>query len=437
MNRSLRMNILAGALGMFWLCAPLGAPLPLLMQAVEASATQLGILSAAWQIAMLAQIPSAFLAESQARRKPLWAATAILHRILWATPALLPWLLPDHRPLWPALLIAALGLSNLLANVGTASWQSWMADIVPPASAGRFWAIRQMLLSVGLIAGTALYGWLLDHTPTPNAPFLGFQWVFGLCSLLGIADILVHCLVEEPPHRPVPAATPWYQRLRLPFQTPGFPTLTAAMAAWIGAQSLLGYTLALPGFFSMVHLRETFGASYSQASLVFIAAALGAILFTPWLGPWMDRAGAQNVLSRLVFIGPLTMAGWWLAPAGSFQIGSFTLPKAIPCVAFAALFQGAAYTGTLLCQFRLTQMYTPSEGRTVAMAVHWSLTGIAGASGALAAGLLKDTLPSHGFSALGAHWQSYDLLVLIHLLLAWSVALPLCNKLAFSRSAPQ
>jgi len=141
MNRSLRINIASGAIGMFWLVAPLGAPLPLLMQAVAASATQLGILSAVWQIATLAQIPAAFLAESMARRKPLWAVTSILHRILWATPAALPWLLPHNRELWPIVLILALGLSNVLANTGTASWLSWMADLVPrnqPAVSGRY-----------------------------------------------------------------------------------------------------------------------------------------------------------------------------------------------------------------------------------------------------------------------------------------------------------
>ena len=57
MERSLRLNIAAGFFGMFWICGPLGAPLPLLMQAVEATSTQLGVLSAAWQVAMLAQIP--------------------------------------------------------------------------------------------------------------------------------------------------------------------------------------------------------------------------------------------------------------------------------------------------------------------------------------------------------------------------------------------
>ncbi len=429
MNRALRLNIVSGALGMFWLCAPLGAPLPLLMQAVNASSTQLGILSAAWQIAMLAQIPAAFIAESMKRRKPFWAIVTTLHRILWASPALLPWLFPDNRELWPVFLIAALGLSNLLANSGTASWLSWMADLVPPESAGRFWALRQLVLSLSMIVCTALYGWLLDHYAATDSPFLGFQWVFALCSLLGIADIAVHCFVHEPEHRRTQERKTCRERFASPFRNRGFTVLTAAMAGWVGAQSALGYTMGVPGFFSMVHLREAFGASYSQASMVFIAACVGAALFTPWLGSWMDRAGSQNVLTRLVFLGPISMAAWWIAKPGTWNLVGFALPAATTWMVFAALFQGAIYTGTLLCQLRLSQIYTPKEGRTLAMALHWSISGVGGALGAMGAGFLKDALPTGPLSWLPGQWHAFDLLVLLHALVAWVLVLPLMRIL--------
>ena len=90
LERSMRLNMLAGFLGMMWISVPLGMPLPLLMDAVQASGFQLGLLSAAWMLAMLAQIPSAFLVERLATRKPFWAIISIIHRCLWGVPALLP-----------------------------------------------------------------------------------------------------------------------------------------------------------------------------------------------------------------------------------------------------------------------------------------------------------------------------------------------------------
>lgn len=429
MERSLRLNIAAGFFGMFWICGPLGAPLPLLMQAVEATSTQLGVLSALWQVAMLAQIPAAFLAEGLGRRKTMWAVVTVAHRVLWAAPAVLSWLFPEAKGRLAVYLIAALGLSNLLANLGTASWTSWMADLVPPHSAGRFWAVRQRVLSVGLIVATALYGWLLDR-PEWQGSLEGFQWVFALCSVCGIADVLVHWYVDEPARKTPPVWGRVRERLRAPFRVRGFLTLTLLMAVWTGAQSLLGYTLAMPGFFSMVHLRESFGATYFQASLIFITAALGAGLFTGVLGPWMDRAGAAAVFRRLLVWAPVSMMAWWLAAPGHCGVGGHVWPAAVVLMALAALAQGAFLTGAFLCQFRLTQMCTVEEGRTVAMAVHWSIAGVGGAAGAVFAGWLKGVLSAGSGLSWPGHGYAFDVLVLLHVALAWLVAFPLSGRLS-------
>ncbi len=400
--------------------------MPLLMQAVHASSTQVGLLSAAWQAAMLAQIPAALIAEGRPSRKPMWATVTILHRILWMTPAFVPLLLPNSRHLWPLVLIGALAVSNFLANLGTASWLSWMADIVPPESAGRFWTIRQRIISVGLMGGTAAYGWILDHH-TAGDSVLGFQWVFALCGMFGVLDIVVHCFVHEPPVQVLCSEKPFWQRLAAPFETPGFLPLALLMAVWTGAQALVGYTLAMPGFFGMMHLREAFGATYSQASLIFIAAAFGAALFSGSLGPWMDRAGAVAVMTRMVVLTPLSMMAWWFAKPGELQLLGHAMPSAVVWMTLAAVVQGALCTGGMLCQFRLTQMYLPPTGRILATAVHWSIAGIGGALGAVGGGWLKDFIQNSGPLPGGRY--AFDVLVLLQVVLAWGVALPLCRSL--------
>src|SRR5688500_4141623 len=153
LERSLSRNTLAGFFGMLWMTAALGVPLPLLMQAVGASGFQLGLLSGTWQIATLAQIVSALAVENFPRRKPYWAAVSLVHRSLWIVPALLPFLLPARQDLWPWLIIGSLALANFLGQASTAPWQSWMADLLPSARAGRFWGERHRVLSYGLALG--------------------------------------------------------------------------------------------------------------------------------------------------------------------------------------------------------------------------------------------------------------------------------------------
>jgi hypothetical protein len=282
----MRLNITSGALGMVWMSVALGMPLPLLMEAVHASGVQLGILSAAWQFAMLAQLPSTLLVEHLRRRKPLWATVSIIHRALWGAPALLPILLPRQRDLWPIFIIGALATSNFLGQAGTGPWQSWIADLVPPERAGRFWGVRQRALSVGLAGGALFFGALLDKYSTVAHPFLGFQLVFGLAAIFGMSDILVHCAVFEPPLHLHPGQESIGRRILRPLRDRNFLLLTVGMGIWTGSQAMAGYTLGLPGFFAMAYVKDAFGATYSQASAGFFGRrALGIGWITSALAP--------------------------------------------------------------------------------------------------------------------------------------------------------
>lgn len=425
---ALRLNIIAGFFGMFWIAVPLGAPLPLMMQGMKASATQLGILSASWQIATVAQIPAAFLVERLKRRKTAWVVVCVCHRILWAAPAVVPLFFPDQRETWTVMIIACLSLSNFLANLGTASWLSWMADLVPAEIAGRFWAKRQSILSLALVLSTIVFGLILD-AHSPEHLLKGFQWVFGLCSVFGVADIVIHSFVKEPEQPPSQTITGIRIRLLEPFKTPGFGRLAFVMGIWTCAQSIIGYTIALPGFFSMVHLRQQYGASHAQASWIFCCAAFGALVLTPRLGRLIDSEGAPAVFTRLIGVIPFTMLGWWGAPKGVMAIGNTEVPMAIVYMAPVAMIQGGLLAGALLCQFRLTQMATCAQGRTVAMAIHWSVCGVGGCVGAMLAGVIQDRTPLKWLESLHGSWSAFDFLVLVSALICWLLVMPLALRL--------
>ena len=94
----------------------------------------------------------------------------------------------------------------------------------------------------------------------------------------------------------------------------------------------------------------------------------------------------------------------------------------------ASLVIGGFYGGVQLCQLRLTQLFTGSAGRTVAMAVHWSSVGVIGAAGALAGGWIKDHFPRAWSGVLlpgGAPFSYFQVLILLHVVIAWGIALPL------------
>ena len=433
------VNMVAGFLGTFWIGAAYGTPLPLFLQAVQASGLQLGLMGAVRQLALLAQLPGAFFVERQERRKTFWAVVVIAHRLLWLLPALLPWLWPEGRAWWPVLLIVVLGVSEIFAQAGSAPWLSWMADLLPPARAGRFWGVRARLLAASMVASALGFGWMMDRWNHPPHALLGFSLVFGLAALLGVADIVVHLAVAEPaPVRSAPGIPVW-ERIVAPLRDHDFRQLTLAMGAWTAALALPGYSAGTPGFFNVVYLQENFGASYSQSSWLIVASALGTVLWAPAIGHRIDRFGARKVALFLMAVGPVcTLAWFFVAPVAVSLPVVGPVPQPVLLMSVASLIIGGFYGGVLLCQLRLTQIFTGTAGRTVAMAVHWSTVGVIAAAGALAGGWIKDLFPPT-WSALqlpcGAPFSYFQTIILLHVIIAWFIAVPLLRRVG--KNPPQ
>lgn len=426
---SMRKNVAAGALGTVWLVAVYGLPLPLFMQAIHATGFQLGLMGAVRQAAMFTQLPSAFFVERLHRRKRYWATIATTHRSLWLVPAFLPLLWPTGEAHWVVVLIIALGLSDCLGNASTAPWLSWMADLLPAGRAGRFWGGRQRLLSSVVLVAALSFGWILDKAGQTQGSLLGFTVVFSIAAIFGIGDIVVHSGVVEPaPLRSAPGQSPW-KRLLVPLHHRDFRRVTLAMGAWTAALALPGYFNGTPGFFNVVYLHEAFDATYSEASWLILASALGAVLWSHTIGHRIDRHGARAVAMFLVAVGPLFTLAWFFASPSHITLPLIgPVPQPVLLMSAASLVIGGFYAGMQLCQYRLTQALTPNAGRTVAMAVHWSTAGVIGSIGALSGGWIKDHMPAAwGTWTIpgGAAFSYFHVLILLQVLLAWGVALPL------------
>ncbi len=435
---SMRKNVAAGALGTVWLVAVYGLPLPLFMQAIHATGFQLGLMGAVRQAAMFTQLPSAFIVERLHRRKPFWATIATTHRALWLVPAFLPLLWPAGKADWVVVLIVALGLSDCLGNASTAPWLSWMADLLPAGRAGRFWGGRQRLLSSVVLVAALSFGWILDKAGQTPGSLLGFTVVFSIAAIFGVGDIVVHSGVVEPaPLRSAPGQSPW-KRLLVPLHHRDFRRVTLAMGAWSAALALPGYFNGTPGFFNVVYLHEAFDATYSEASWLILASALGAVLWSHTIGHRMDRFGARAVAMFLVAVGPLFTLAWFFASPSHVLLPLIgPVPQPVLLMSAASLIIGGFYAGMQLCQYRLTQALTPNAGRTVAMAVHWSTAGVIGSIGALTGGWIKDHMPV-AWSAWtvpgGAAFSYFHVLILLQVLLAWGVALPLLASVRGGRA---
>lgn len=432
-RRGLKLNVVAGCLGMGWVAVAFGVTMTMFLEHLGASGLQIGLLVTAQQLAMLVQIPASVVSERMATRKPFWAWVALPHRLLWFVPATVPLWMAEAPAAMIWVVLGVVTVSFVLGQASVPIWFSWMADLVPERWVGRFWGWRQSIVTASFLAVTYGAGRMLDslaRDPDPARALSGFSVVFGVAAVLGTADILVHGFVPEPRPHPRVVGQRLLERIRAPFRNRDFLWLTLCMGTWF-------FSVGVFGSFAMVYLKRSFEASYSQLSALAISASTGAILAGLVLGPLMDRWGARLVGALLLLLGPLLNLVWFLVAPATVEFvipfaGPISLPQPILLVGSMNLITGALYSGIGLVQIKLLHSFSKSQGRTMAMAAHWTVVGVMGALGPLVGGAVMDWLahsPLPYRLPSGVPFSWFHVLVLLHVGSATLIALPLLLRI--------
>jgi MFS family permease len=401
------------------------------MESLGASGVMIGLIVTLQQAAMLMQVPGAYVAEHLQARKRVWAAGALLHRLLWIVPAVVPFLLPRGSTLAPLIVLGVVALSSVLAQSVSASWFSWMADLVPDHMRSRFWGNRQTVTMCVFLVATAVSGRILDRfSDASGTDYRGFCLVFLLATVLGCADIVVHLWVPEPRALHPVRGIGLRERILAPMRIPAFRTLTLAFGAW-------QFAVGLVGSFSLIYLKREFDVSYTELAVLGICASLGTLASGLVWGMVMETMGPRAFGAAALFLGGLTGIAWFLIRSTSLTVsvpvlGTVVVQQAVLVLVVANFLTGAFFSGVALCQLNLLASLAPRQGRTMAMAVHWTLVGLIGALGPFAGGAIADWFESHpvGFTlASGTAFSFFHALVLVHMAAVWFVTLPLLLRL--------
>jgi MFS family permease len=358
----------------------------------------------------------------------------ITQRLLWFVPALVPLISPS-RTAAVAVTLAVVSLSSLLGAAGTAPWFSWMIDLVPARMRGRFWAKRQSVTMLAFVLAMIGGGWLLDHTWSggPRTDHMsGFTWVFGIAATLGCLDLFIHLSVPEPRASTHTRTRSILSRIVSPFSNPDFLWVTLSFGVW-------SFGMGFLRSFGDIYMRREFSVSYLQLAIIAISASVGTVLAGFGLGKIMDHVGSRTAAIGMVIIAPMSGVVWFLMKPTtlvlSFLPGSPEIPQPVLLMIIVNLLVGGLYSGIALCQITLCSSATRREGRTMAMAVHWTAVGLLGALGPIIGGLVMDHLSAHPLQArlpTGIRWDFIHILVGLHVAVAWFGALPLLLRVRHS-----
>lgn len=420
----MRMNIVAGSLGSVWVAVVMGMPMTMLFEALGASGTLMGLAQSVRQATMALQIPGALLAEFAPRRKPPWATMTLLQRLLWFAPAFA--LLFKRSPeSVVAVTIGVTAIGSAMDSLTASSWHSWMADLIPEQSRGQFWSTRQGFTVAAMLFATLASGLVLDRMGVPGdgAHLLSFGVLFLAAAFFGTADIVVHLLVPEPRPAPRAAGQSVLKRILSPLRDRNFLSLTLAIGVWAFACNIT--------VLNQVYLKQVFDVTYSELALTNICASLGAVGAGFLLGRVIDRVGARPFTIVMMTVAPAFGIFWFVLTGDPVTVslpwlGERSIHQAILIMATQSLISGALYSAVGLGHLTLLGSLVPREGRTLAMAVHWTIVGLMGAVGPLCAGFVADHFAAHPSSVTlfgGTHFHFVHVVAILHMVLVWFVAL--------------
>lgn len=339
----------------------------------------------AMQISLLAALPPLFGAATQllaawlegriGRRRTLIVTAGLMHALTWFPLIWLPYLFPAYAL---STMVSCIVLYYGWIGLGSPLLASLLGDLVPRRRRGRFFGLRNRVMSLSSFAALLAGGLTLEYLELRDNAQLAFVLIFTVAGLARLYSVFQLARMHEPPLRPLaPLARPVLRDARF-----------VRFAAFTGAMSL---ALAVAGPFVAVYMLKDLGFSYVE-----FAAATGAFVLAQFVslrvwGRLADVFGNRAVLSVTSLLIPLVPLAWLLSSGFVWVL----------CLQLLA---GWAWAGYGLALGNYLHDIVPSGRRAHYWAAHNFLSTAGACLGALLGGWLSVRWPAQ-IEVLGRTFQ--------------------------------
>jgi MFS family permease len=377
-----------------------GAFLTGLVLSLGANDFQIGLLGALPFMAQCAQLLSPYIESRAGDRKPFAFHGLLVGRQIWWL-VILALLLPIGWKL--EVVFAVLAVSAIITMIVTPGWVSWLADVVPEKSRGRWLGTRNVALSASTVAATIGGSIILDRFRGSGEDIFGFVLLIAI-GCLG-ALVALRSLSRLPACAlPAETASPW-QGILEPVRRPAFRRLLGVFALW-------NVAIGLSGAFFAPHMLLNLHMTFVQIGLYTSGHGIVAVLLArPW-GDLIDRYGSKSVLVVCAF-------GIAFVPVVWLFVRDDRLWLLIPEV----ILSGAVWAGFNLAAFTLPIDRSPKKLRSAYLAVFAVVTGLAFFGASLLAGGLAESWRHFHWHVGGQTLINYHLLFSLSALLRFLTAL--------------
>ena len=364
-----------------------------------ASNLAIGLLAAGPFLANIFQIPAVLLIQKTRKRRSIAVAASLISRLWLLVYALIPLVFARHAL---SLLTIGIFVAAATAAFATCSWNSWMVDLVPDNTRGRFFSNRMTLSLAVVIPLSVIAGRFIDYYGSwfPEHGVFGYSVLFLVAFVLGVGGTVLLHLTPEPAMRKQTRSTSPLQALGAPFRDVNFRRLLNFTTIWA-----ISFNFAVPFF--VVYMFKRLALSLTTVIVFSVMSQLFYLLFLRVWGSLTDKYSNKSVMQLSGTILLVCMIVWPFT----------TLPGVyfltIPLLSLVHIFSGVALAGVFIASFNIAYKLCPSGDATAYLAVNGTLVSMGMGVGPILGGLLADTLESMELSltfrwlASKTEWSAY------------------------------
>ncbi len=345
--------------------------------ALGASSAQIGLLGALSGLGgALALLPGALLVERIGRRKEITlAGGGAIGRIMILLLVLLPFGVKGEAAVY--LFIGLVVIRETFGNLSLPAWTSLAADIVPLGQRGRYFASRNIAMTVTGMVTAFLAGVIINESGSPA----GYQWAFLLAFGCGAVSWFCFSRIKDPAPRPPPRAARASASPILGSVLTHKPFLALCLhsAVW-------NFALNVAGPFFNIYLVHDLKASMIQVGILTAATSLSSLPALRVFGPLADRWGPRRIILITSLLIPILPIAWIFVPSPWYVLA-------------INLFSGVLWSGFSMCVLNLLLQISPHAERARFSAVHQIVVAVSLALGAAFGGWVVTVF---GFKAVFA-----------------------------------
>lgn len=354
---------------------------------LNATTVQIGTLAAIPMVVNLIQPLGAYLANRTTSRHQygLWMFGS--SRIVWLTLVfgigLLSWRQADPQLLiqWT---LGVILISHIFAALGSASWLSWLAALVPRQLRGRYFGFRSSAGNLTILICVPLAG--LGVSAWPGGMIQGYGVILLLGVLMGLVSIgfqffmqdvnpqLQRSLRERGEASDRCSSEPNAQAPRI-WQDRNFLIFLVYFGFW-------AFSLNLSSPFFNIYLLDNLALDVRWVTLYNSLASGSTLLMLVVWGRLSDRVGNRPLLLLVGILVALTPFLWLGIGANPASIWLW-LP-------LLHIFIGSTWAAIELCSNNIQMAIAPIQQHSTYFAIAAAVAGGAGALGTVAGGFLAN-----------------------------------------------